>query len=428
MSNFKSNRRKIFYSTCASLLLCMFGSHASELPPDPDNAALLYFQALSLWSNVRSAYTDAEDVQESVDNSDSQGSTSIRKSNEALDILLFEQSKEDRESGRKLKRKRTIDIVVAASQIPQCTWGIYHSKGWELLSLAQLRQLAFLLDDDAQALAAAGDCRAAIEKCLVMRRFARHIGCEEITNYTVSQGVDGLAMKRLRHVLGSTKLDVETLLSLKDQLVISQSMHQSLVKALRIDYERALQKLYLSPQTVLRIRNRFMELVVVAKGKQAGDEFRKLTDEELIPGIREIASTLFDNFFDSLRQAIENDKPFAQTYAEIELLTYKLRGNDAIDPIIPLYDLTHIMHTARFYSSQTNLRASINSVKVAIEIYLIKARTGELPDVLPDGLPKDPFSGQDFEYQKTEQGFILRCDKEHVGELRAREFEFKVRR
>jgi hypothetical protein len=32
-----------------------------------------------------------------------------------------------------------------------------------------------------------------------------------------------------------------------------------------------------------------------------------------------------------------------------------------------------------------------------------------LPETLPDYLPKDPFSGQDFEYEITEKGFVLRC-------------------
>lgn len=42
-------------------------------------------------------------------------------------------------------------------------------------------------------------------------------------------------------------------------------------------------------------------------------------------------------------------------------------------------------------------------------IYIISAQTGQLPETLPANLPKDPFSGQDFEYEITERGFVLRC-------------------
>lgn len=430
MSNAKTNRRIILYCIYLNLLLWTFRTYAEELPPDPDNAALLYFQALSLWSDVQSSYADTNDVQESKDNSDSQHSKNILKSNEALDLMMIEASRQSRQNGesrRSLMRKRTIDIVETASRIPRCTWGIYHSKGWELLSLGSLRQLALLLDDDAQVLADAGKYRVSLERCITIHRFAQHIGCEEINNYLIALQIDGLTFQRIRKTLGSTPPDIETLLWLRDELAKSEITSQWLLRTLKIDYERALQKLYISPITVERIRNRFMgELLDVWGKKQTEESFSDIEDEKLIPLIQEHSSPIFAKYFESLEQAIEADETFTRTSEEIELLKYKLRGNEAFDVFIPLYDLTHIMHTTMFYSLQTNLRASTNVTIAAIEIYLVKARTGKLPDVLPDGLPRDPFSGQPFEYKKTEQGFILSFDKDRVSELRIRQFEFKV--
>jgi hypothetical protein len=63
-----------------------------------------------------------------------------------------------------------------------------------------------------------------------------------------------------------------------------------------------------------------------------------------------------------------------------------------------------------------------------LAVYRIKATTGQLPENLPDGLPKDPYSGKDFEYQVTDEGFILRCRAEAIGGYgpKIRQFEFRV--
>ena len=52
-------------------------------------------------------------------------------------------------------------------------------------------------------------------------------------------------------------------------------------------------------------------------------------------------------------------------------------------------------------------RTQFNAVLAGIDIYLVRAKTGKLPDELPAGLPKDLFSGKDFLYAKTGAGFTL---------------------
>jgi hypothetical protein len=68
-----------------------------------------------------------------------------------------------------------------------------------------------------------------------------------------------------------------------------------------------------------------------------------------------------------------------------------------------------------------------NSTLVAVEIYLIKARTGQLPATLPKGLPRAPYTGSEFEYAKTDDGFVLRYLKEDYTGRSMREIEFPVR-
>jgi len=62
---------------------------------------------------------------------------------------------------------------------------------------------------------------------------------------------------------------------------------------------------------------------------------------------------------------------------------------------------------SKMFSHSIRFKTYNNAIRVAIELYLIKAKTTDLPDKLPIGLPKDLFSGKDFEYEKTADGFVI---------------------
>ena len=80
------------------------------------------------------------------------------------------------------------------------------------------------------------------------------------------------------------------------------------------------------------------------------------------------------------------------------------------------------------YSMQVRDIACFNALKAAIEIYLIKAKTGKLPNELPDYLPKDPYTGKGFDYETTEDGFVLHCKGENFYKRLSRFLEFKVKK
>jgi len=82
----------------------------------------------------------------------------------------------------------------------------------------------------------------------------------------------------------------------------------------------------------------------------------------------------------------------------------------------------------RLFESQVEHTAHINVVKAAVEVYLVVAKTGQLPETLPEGLPKDPYSGKDFDYEITNEGFMLRCRVKPVNERKVRQYEFKVKK
>jgi len=45
----------------------------------------------------------------------------------------------------------------------------------------------------------------------------------------------------------------------------------------------------------------------------------------------------------------------------------------------------------------------------------------------PEGLPKDLFSGKDFRYEKTADGFTLRCRGKDLDKNETYQYEFKVK-
>ena len=80
----------------------------------------------------------------------------------------------------------------------------------------------------------------------------------------------------------------------------------------------------------------------------------------------------------------------------------------------------------RILTLKTRIETHANAIKAGIEILLDRARTGRLADTLPAGLPKDTFSGKDFEYEKTKDGFILRCPGKDLGKNELYQYKFKL--
>jgi hypothetical protein len=76
---------------------------------------------------------------------------------------------------------------------------------------------------------------------------------------------------------------------------------------------------------------------------------------------------------------------------------------------------------------QVGYQAAYRRLLAAIEILLIHAQSGQWPDALPEGLPWNPFTGEDFLYEKTEQGFSLDLNWKELSQGVKRRYEFKIR-
>lgn len=64
------------------------------------------------------------------------------------------------------------------------------------------------------------------------------------------------------------------------------------------------------------------------------------------------------------------------------------------------------------FERQVKYIAQLYSIRAAVELYLIMAKTGQLPHELPDDVPKDPYTGGDFLYEITDDGFELSCQSD----------------
>jgi len=363
------------------MALWPLGGHAAMLPPDPDNAALLYYQAFLLRPEPDS------DTYRAIDEVVSGG-----EPNEKL-----------REYLNLRDCRETIEFAEAAAQLPRCNWGIRFSRGYgqKLIQMIQIRPLTFLLYADARILAADGDYQGAFNRCLTIRRIAGHVGDDTVVNYAISVGTDRSALRYIQNVLGSTPPDAETLTWLRSRLAAVHSVAPSLARALEMDLELILQTMRTDPYDLAWLREMLAEDV---EGNNAEDVW-SLTDEELLALIVEP----YADFLDYVLGVIDSEMPYEEKYTEIQRLIDELKEESGSVPGTKLLVLPFAPQVIEFYNFQVRHTAQLNALKAAIEIYISTANIGQLPNTLPDYLPKDPFSGQDFQYEITEKGFVLRC-------------------
>lgn len=294
MRNINYSNKKATCGICVILALWPLSLHAAMLPPDPDNAALLYYQAFLL--RPETDYDTWWSIDEVL-----RGADPNEKLREYLNLTDC---------------RRTIEFAEAAAQLPRCDWGMRYSQGIEahLPLLVHFRNLSFLIYADARVLAADGDYRAAFGRCLTIRRIAGHIGDDLLINYLVSLQIDGLAHRCTRDVLGSMPPDVDILTWLRGQLVVVRDVFPSFVRALEMDFELSLQSLCTDPDSLIRLREHLAEN---ADDENTRDEILGLTDEELIAFFRE----LYEDFYNTVFHVIDSEMTYEEKSLEIQRLS-----------------------------------------------------------------------------------------------------------
>lgn len=398
MRNINYSSKKAICSICVILALWSIGTQAAISSPDPDNAALLYYQAFlhrpELYDDIFFHF-----------NSVLHGAQPDEKVREYLNMI---------------ETRETLRITEAATEILDCSWGIMHSQGIFSSTLfkigAQLRQIALLLELDARTLAFDGDYRAALDRCLSIRRIVPHIADEHDIGYLISMLRHWQAFDCIQHILSSMSVDRDTLTWLLGQISTVQGAPPSPGRAFEITLEDAIKSLSAHPEILERKREGLLDYI---EDESVRQEIPSLTDAEFLGRVKE----LYNKFLSSVNRVIGSDIPYQQKHLQLKQLEDEFIYEDPMVIILMFYVPINVADYNDVYVRNI---AIYNALRAAIEIYLVKAKTGQLPATLPDGLPKDPYSGQDFGYEITEEGFTFHSQGEDFQGYGGRLLEFKV--
>ena len=363
------------------------------------NAALLYYQAFLL-------YEKPEDTLEQMLSDFRDGKIS---SNETIRVHVE-------------KNRRVIEYAAKATSVTQCDWGYDYSEEIDLAlpNLRPARYLAWLLSTDARLRAEQGDYRTALDRCVTAYKMALHTVDRPMSTYLLGISTSGLANRTIQTVLATMPGDVDTLRWLKVQLSQIQDAFPPFEDAVTQEgqiYVPAMRREKVQEtMQVLRRYNREPALSPQAQRIATGDD--AFFERNRTHWLQAIA-TLVD--------VLKSGQSYPQIHARLGELEQKLQAESRDNPDATF---TEILFPAahRLYLLTTRLQTHFNAVRTAIDLYTIKAKTGNLPETLPAGMPLDLYSGQPFEYEKAPDHFILRCRaKEDPVDAEVKQYEFKIR-
>ena len=393
--------KKLTTFTVVTLTLLILTSPVLAYPPDPDNAALLYYQSY----------------------------ISYEKADDTMEDMVADLARGKIEPNERIKNyiescRTAIDLATAATEIPNCNWGLKYSDGVSinLAHVAQTRKLVFLITAETRILAAEGDYQKAINRCLTVHKIGKHVGDDTPISFLVSMAIDKMVASRIQDILADMPQDLETLISLKAKLAEVPFKTPSLRVAMRLEKECF--------SSEMRVDKRD-ELLAMCSGPGEARDLEKMATQRLAEGDEAFFAKNRDYYIkhmNSLDEVLESSIPYAEVYSRLEQLNER-PGKEITEN--PAATLTSLLTPAfgRIYSIEIRTKTISNSIRTAVEIYMIKAKSGKLPDALPDGLPGDLFSGKDFKYEKTADGFALRCQGEEFQKGRMRRMlEFKVKK
>ena len=377
---------------CISVILLTSVSPAMAYPPD--NAAVLYYKAFMILQEpseeVKNMMTDLRGCK-------------VKPNDEIRQYLQ--------------DNRHVIELVETAAGVRDCDWGYDISKGFNVLlpELSKIRMTAFLLTAKAQTLAEQGDYKAALDNCLTIHKMARHVGDRMLISYLVGNAMNALANKRIEEILSRMPNDIETLTWLKNQIYDITSRANTLKGAMNSEREIAFQQI--CKENIGTVLDEMGDSTD-GMSKDAIEKIRN-GDEEFFRASRQY----YSNYVTSVQAAL--DLPYPQSHKQLVQLSEKAEKQAADNPAAILSTALWPAVT-RICTLDVRTRTQFNALKAAIEVYIARAKAGRLPDTLPAGLPKDLFSGKDFEYEKTRDGFILRCRGKDLDKDEIFQYEFKV--
>jgi hypothetical protein len=375
---------------------------AAALPPDPDNAALLYYQAFLVMAQADDRATT--DVVANVVNGTTAPNDKVREYVE--------------------KCRTAIDHAVTASSLPHCDWGLVYSQGFSMVMphLIQARALARLILAEARILSADGNYRPALERCLTTYKLAGHLGEDVLISVLVSSAITAQANKCVTAVLDRMPADAGTLTWLKDQLARTPLATLAIKTSMTNEREVALQ--YLRPERredLIKVLAESTGILGGAGGLRA-EELRQMATDQVL----ERARQRYTSHLDSVLAVLSGSLPYGEAYARLQQLAKQTEQDASQDPALQLLRVAAPAMT-KMYSTQVRHRADFHALQAAVEVYLAQASTGRLPPTLPATAPKDPYTGGAFQYGPAGNGFTLECGAKDLEKNEVRKYEFQIK-
>ena len=390
----KTKYSRNFVKTICILLIVLTTASLVRAYP-PDNAAVLYYKAFLILKEP------SEEVKKMM--------ADLRKGeikpNDQIRQCLHE-------------NRHVLEFVEAAADVRECDWGHDISKGFDVLmpELSRIRLTAFMLTAKAQTLAEEGDHKTALGKCLTMHKMARHVGDDLLISYLVSVSLNNLANRRIQDLLSSMPWDLETLVWLKSRMIAVTVDAPSIKVAMTREKKIAMQEIRKE-----RAADGLLASMGVVEDETTAAALERVRegDAKFFEDNREYYAGVMDDVIASI------ELPYQQSHRKLQELNERIQKDAKENPAAIMAALL-MPANSRVRTLGTNNETFFNATRAAIEIYIVKARTGRLPEELPAGLPGDLFSDKDFEYRKTENGFALSCRAKDLDKDEVYQYEFKV--
>lgn len=452
--NFRAPKKAVLMLAYVGGAAAVFGASGQAEDP-PRNAALLYKQAFELHEmpgkasqreldellvKATSAKAFTERLQTFIDlekrfaniraRPDFQERDALQKE---LDDFLFRGGHEtDRVRKYLDSNAPAVALAVRAAESEFCDWSEVVSpptdESTEVVQLSnrarEMTALAKLIFGHAQKKLRAGDIDDALHKYLLGYKLAEHLDARPFLNYLVGTALRGLTNQLIREALSAHSMHIYQLVPLKNQLTRLDHQRVSLLES--FDYETEKTAIWLAGMTK-------EEIVAAAKATLIPAE---AVDPNIVPNVDWMVGTRPEKVYRDHRLAERRafGLPYSRGLAELRHLHDAL-----IDRARPMREETTIMTVDAgvclvllktpgvvLYRLEASYQRDLNATLIGIQVIIHTVIDGRLPETLPANSPEDPFSGEAFDYERTADGFVLRCRGKDLIEGKVDEYVFTV--
>ena len=323
-----------------------------------------------------------------------------------------------------------IKELTVASDIPHCNWGIDFSEGitTHLPGLGAFKRYTYLLLSDARSLASNEDYYEAIERCITAEKMASHVGENTLINALVGTAISAMSDKCMAHIISETPADKEILIHLRSQLEHFDNRIGRMKKGFFA--EKQLAEVLYDKTSPHRITTKLLTDDV----SYLPEEIKKSPiTKEILKKVEACDPQFFDTalkyhiaiIYDA---ATAFDLPYQQAQEKLSKQIPEKYENDAKEKPEAFLAAIYMPALSKCYTLGVRSQNSLNALKTALDIYLVQAKTGKLPDKLPVSAINDLYTDKAMVYEITDEGFTLRCQGTETEKDKKKDtYEFKIK-